>query len=244
MHRRDADATVWGFLMSSRLVNVVEILSRYAAGYFPLYDLEGRFYWERLSIRAMIPVNADTAARARRLARRGRGRFEIRYSTAIEQVVAQLQREEIKRNSWVKEEVVKIYAALDAARLLKTVEVWDKGGNLVGALLGIDLPGTFVAETMYGLVPEASKICLCRLVEDCAAGRWGHKEIIDVQTPHNLEEWGLPREEEGEDRGTSHPCVRIGEIYLPISVYMRAFVAAWKRGFGGGIEEWLEKARQ
>jgi len=225
--------------MSARQVNIAEILTRYVSGYFPLYDLEGEFFWERLSIRAMIPVNPDTAARARRLARRGRHRFEIRHNTVTWDVVTLLQREDIKRNSWVQEEVVKIYAALHAARLLRTVEAWDTQGNLAGALLGIDLPGTFIAETMFGLVPEASKICLCRLVEDCFhEGR----EIIDVQTPHNLDEWGLPRED--ASRTTPHPCVRIGEIYLPISVYMRAFVAAWKRAFNGGIEEWLERARQ
>ncbi len=191
-------------------------------------------------MRALIGVNEETVARAKRMGARGRGRFEIRYNTAVEEVIGQLQREEIKENSWVKEEVVKIYAALHAARLLRTVEAWDGQGKLVGALLGIDLPGTFVAETMFGTVPEASKVCLCRLVEDCMAGRGcvhAAKEMIDVQTPHDLCVWGFPGEEEdgqGGGRTTAHPCVRLGEIYLPISAYMRAFVSAWKGAFARG----------
>lgn len=235
-----------GIFMSARLANVVDILNRYAAGYFPLYDLEGNFYWERLAIRAMIPVDERTIARARRLARRGKNRFEIRYNTAVEEVIRELQREEIKRNSWVKEEVVKIYAALDAARLLRTIEAWGRDGKLAGALLGIDLPGTFVAETMYGVVPEASKICLCQLIEDCSAGTGavsGVREIIDVQTPHNYDEWGFTPEEGKTAGATAHPCVRLGEVYLPIAIYMRAFVSAWKRSFSGGIEDWLAAVR-
>ena len=101
------------------------------------------------------------------MAKRSRGQFEIRYSTAIDQVVQNLQREEIKEQSWVKEEVVDIYRNLHRVGVLQTVEAWA-GGRLVGGLLGIVMPGTFIAETMYGIVPEASPksafASLCRTV--------------------------------------------------------------------------------
>jgi hypothetical protein len=90
---------------------------------------------------------------------------------------------------------------------------------------------------MFGVVPEASKVCLCRLVEDCfAAGA----EMIDVQTPHDVDEWGLPQ---GALTGeTAHPCVRLGERRVAIGAYLRGFAAAWRRAFDGGVEEWLEAA--
>ena len=167
--------------MSARTADVMEIVSRYAAGYFPLYDLEGRFYWERLGVRAVLPVNATTAARAGQLMRRSRGLFEMRYTTAVAEVIAHLRdagEGGVKSNSWVRGEVIRIYEALHEAGLLQTVEAWqvagEKGPRLVGALLGIVMPGTFIAETMFGLVPEASKVCLCRLVEDC----WGSGERV------------------------------------------------------------------
>jgi hypothetical protein len=122
---------------------------------------------------------------------------------------------------------------------LRTVEAWQ-GEKLAGALLGITLPGTYIAETMYGIVPEASKVCLCRLVEDCLAT---HVEMIDVQTPHDLREMDflLP----GSDlERTPHPCVRLGEQLIPLPRFRRMFEAAWQRAFAGGVEEWVNAARQ
>ncbi len=221
--------------MSIRKVDVLEVVSRYASGFFPLYDIHGRFYWERLSLRAVVPVDEEAVKKADRMTHRSRGHFEIRYTTAVEQVIAHLQKEEIKENSWVKEEVVGIYRDLHRAGLLQTVEAWA-GGMLVGGLLGIVMPGTFIAETMYGLIPEASKVCLCQLICDCSAAGFS---MIDVQTPHDVDEFGLPRKREGE---TAHPCIRLGEVRVGVDVFMRAFEMAWRRSFDSGVAEWLEVA--
>jgi leucyl/phenylalanyl-tRNA--protein transferase len=226
--------------VSARRVDILDIVSRYAAGYFPLYDEEGNFYWERQAVRAVIPVNEATVARARRLARRARKRFEIRYTTSIEEVIRQLQREEIKKQSWVKEEVVAIYRTLHKNGMLRTVEAWNPAtGELQGALLGLVLPGTYIAETMYGTVPEASKICLCQLVEDCLQAGF---EMIDVQTPHDFHFEVLRGL--GLDMGTAHPCVRLGEEVIPISRFRRHFEEAWRRAFKGGAEEWIATCRK
>ena len=40
--------------MSARRMDVLEVVSRYVAGYFPLYDPWDRFYWERLAVRAKV----------------------------------------------------------------------------------------------------------------------------------------------------------------------------------------------
>jgi leucyl/phenylalanyl-tRNA--protein transferase len=204
-------------------------LNRYVAGYFPLYNWEGRFYWERLGVRAVLPVDTDALKRARKLANRGRAKFEIRYTTSLEEIIGHLQDERIKQHSWVREQVVHIYRALLQVGVLRTVEAWQRG-RLVGGLVGIILPGMFIAETMFGLVPEASKVCLCRLVEDCAAAGI---DLIDVQTPHDINEFGLPRE------GTPHPCIRLGEQKLRLTVFMQHFAYAWKKKFHGTVADWL-----
>jgi leucyl/phenylalanyl-tRNA--protein transferase len=222
--------------MSIRKVDALEVITRYTSGFFPLYDVRGRFYWERLSVRAVIPVDEEAVKKADHMTRRSRGKFEIRYGTAVEQVIAHLRSEEVKEDSWVKEEVVNIYRSLHRAGILQTVEAWQDG-HLVGGLIGIVMPGTFIAETMYGLVPEASKVCLCQLVCDCSAAGFS---MIDVQTPHDIDEFGLPRKREDQ---TAHPCIRLGEVRVAIDVFMRAFEVAWRRSFGGGIAEWLEIAR-
>ncbi len=245
-------------MTSPPTLHPLTLLHRYASGYFPMIDDEDPahpvFFWDRWPVRAVLPVNAQTAARARRMGRRAQGaggRFEIRYTTAVETVLGHLQR--VKEHSWVRGQVVDIYRALHEAGVLRTVEAWErdtdagtrrrgdaaKEPRLVGALLGLVLPGVFVAETMYGLVPEASKVCLCQLVEDCWNAGHPTYELIDVQPPHNLDEYGLPLPRK---TGTAHPCIRLGEQHLPLAAYLAAFAAAWKRAFAGGISEWLELA--
>ena len=149
------------------------------------------------------------------------------------------QLRQVKEHSWVRGEVVEIYRALHAAGLLWTLEAWEKG-RLVGGLVGVVLPGVFVAETMYGIVPEASKVCLCQLVEDCWNEGRGGFAMIDVQTPHDRDEMGLPLGRPG----TAHPCVRLGEKLVEIAVFLRELRGTWKRAFGGGAGEWLKLTRE
>ena len=214
-----------------------EILARYAGGWLPLYDLAERFYWERLSIRAVLPVTSEMGAHATRMAKREEKRFEIRYTTAVEAVILALRDESVKPRSWVRTEVVSIYRTLHRAGLLQTIEAWDRDrGVMVGGLVGIVLPGVFVAETMFGLIADASKICLCRLVENALASG---VRMIDVQTPHHLDENGLPRARNGK---TAHPCVRLGEEVITHARFMRWMQAAMNEGFSGTLTDWLENS--
>jgi leucyl/phenylalanyl-tRNA---protein transferase len=227
-------------------VDVLDVIRRYATGWFPLFDDRGRFYWERLENRAVLPLDQQALARARRVGRRGRNRFDIRFTTAVEAVLDHLQI--VRSNTWVKGQVVDIYRALHAAGILRTVEAWaDESGigvladgareaspfapkRLVGGLVGIVLPGVFVAETMYGTVSEASKACLCRLVEESVAAGF---EIIDVQMSHDEDALGLPRE--------GHPCMRLGEVRMDLDEFLGLMEGAWRQRFGGGVKQWVER---
>jgi leucyl/phenylalanyl-tRNA---protein transferase len=210
--------------------NLPDVLTRYATGWFPLFDDRGTFFWERPDQRAILPLTPDTRARARRLAKRGQKRFAIRFTTAVDPILAQLQR--VRPNNWVKGEVVEIYRALHAAGILRTVEAWS-ADTLAGGLLGLVLPGVFVAETMYGTVSEASKTCLCRLVEECTAAGF---ELIDVQMPHD---------ETPDGRlDTEHPCVRLGEVRLAVDEFLGLVEGAWRSRFSGDANAWIDLCRQ
>jgi leucyl/phenylalanyl-tRNA--protein transferase len=213
------------------------ILVRYATGFFPLYDPADRFYWERLPVRAVIPVSDETLTAADKLAKRSRRRFTLCRTHDIPAIVTHLRDPKIKPRTWVRAEVVALYRALHNVGLLSTIEAYDAAtGQLAGALLGLVLPGTFIAETMFSLAPDASKICLCQLLHDAHAA--GH-HLIDVQTPHHLDEYGLPRELLGK---SPHPCIRLGEQHLTISHFLRLFRAAWKFTFPGDVQDWLATA--
>lgn len=220
--------------------DVVEIVGRYATGWFPLFDERDRFYWERLEERAVLPLDGhagQAVTRARQIGRRGLKRFDIRFTTAVDEVLRQLQT--VRPNSWVKGEVVQIYQALHEAGMLRTVEAWKTVAGeeiLVGGLLGIVLPGVFVAETMYGVESEASKACLCRLVEECAAAGY---EIIDMQMAHDEDANGIPL----GNRGRQHPCVRLGEVRMELEEFLGLMEGAWRRRFDGGAKEWVDLTR-
>jgi leucyl/phenylalanyl-tRNA--protein transferase len=228
--------------MIVRSRTALDILSRYAAGYFPLYDLEDRFYWERLPVRAIIPLNAQAAATARRIAARPRNKFILRHTAAVEQVLAALQDRSVKPDTWVRREVAAIYRLLHTAGLLQTTEAYDRAtGRLAGALLGLVLPGTFIAETMFSLQSDASKVCLCQLVADAFAA--GH-EMIDVQTPHDpawLALEGLAPRAATAGK-TPHPCLRLGEQTLRLSAFLRLLHRAAETRFPGSLQDWVTVA--
>jgi leucyl/phenylalanyl-tRNA--protein transferase len=237
LRKRGAVSNWYNFAMSAKLTHAAEILSYYAAGYFPLYDLEDRFYWERLPIRAVIPVTAGNVAKARRLGQRAGKRFQLRRTTAVNEVIGHLQDPRVKSNSWVRSEVVSLYRSLHDAGLLQTVEAYDAdSGKLAGALLGLALPGTFIAETMFSLQPDASKVCLCQLLID--AGQAGF-QLIDVQTPHDLDDlppFGAPVY---SPEKTPHPCLRLGEITIALPHFLNLFKAAARQTFPGTLSDWL-----
>jgi len=214
------------------------ILQHYAAGYFPLYDWAGRFYWERLPVRAIIPLNDHVAGSARRMAARSRRKFSMRYNERLDDCIRILQNERVKPMTWVRTHVARIYRILNHGGFLHTVEAYNARGRLVGGLVAILLPGVVIAETMFSLEPDASKVCLCDLVERFHAAGF---DMIDVQTPHDLDPEGTPRIAPGK---TPHPCVRLGEEVLDLPAFMHRFTSVMSDRFDGAPEALASHARR
>jgi leucyl/phenylalanyl-tRNA--protein transferase len=213
-------------------------LAHYVAGYFPLYNLEGEFYWERLPERAVVPIDEETVRRAKGMGRRSRGKFRIEKNRRFKECIRHLQDPRVKEYSWVQREVVRIYEAFRKAGLLVTVEAVNGEGELAGGLVGIVLPGVLIAETMFGLEADASKACLCAVVEDARACGFA---LIDVQTRHDLDPWeGKPYPKER----SPHPCVRLGEEVWRIERFRRTLARVLGENWPGTIEDWVEAGRQ
>ena len=71
----------------------------------------------------------------------------------------------------------------EESRLRCRVEVWDKENDLVGGLYGVTLGRCFFGESMFSLVPSASKLALIGLAQIMEANGG---VMIDCQfeTPH------------------------------------------------------------
>jgi leucyl/phenylalanyl-tRNA--protein transferase len=84
--------------------------------------------------------------------------------------------------AWLGPEMTAAYIELHRQGFAASVEVWD-GDRLVGGLYGVNLGKSFLGESMFSLVPNASKLALIHLARfmDAKGGR-----LIDCQfeTPH------------------------------------------------------------
>lgn len=88
-----------------------------------------------------------------------------------------------KRGAWLGEDMIKAYTELYKQGFAASVEVWDKEKNLVGGLYGVAIGKAFFGESMFSLVPSASKLALIHLAK---LFKQNGGKIIDCQfeTPH------------------------------------------------------------
>ena len=79
--------------------------------------------------------------------------------------------------------MIRAYTKLHRQGFASSVEVWDKEGKLVGGLYGVNIGPAFFGESMFSLVPSASKLALIFLARILQQN--GGK-LIDCQleTPH------------------------------------------------------------
>lgn len=187
--------------MKLKPVQCVDFVGLYSIGFYPFFDREEKsFYWTREENRSVILLsNPELPARVQKMTRGVDHKFEIRWNSSKREVIQALSDENIKQNTWVTGGVKDVYCELAETDFLWTIEAWNSGA-LSGALLGINLQGVFLAETMFALEENASKICLCELVLSLRSMNY---QLIDVQKKHHR----------------SHPAARLGEIEMPFRDY-------------------------
>jgi leucyl/phenylalanyl-tRNA---protein transferase len=160
------------------------LIRAYAAGIFPMAEAadDPELFWVDPRRRGILPLDAVHVARRLRRAVRQQI-FEIRCDSAFEDVIRACAEPSEKRpNTWINDEIVRLYAALFARGAAHSVECW-RDGKLVGGLYGVSLGAAFFGESMFSRESEASKVALVHLV---ARLRLGGFRLLDTQflTPH------------------------------------------------------------
>jgi leucyl/phenylalanyl-tRNA--protein transferase len=84
--------------------------------------------------------------------------------------------------AWLGPDMIEAYTELHRQGFAASVEVWE-GEKLVGGLYGVNIGSAFFGESMFSLVPSASKLALIHLahtMQECGGS------LIDCQfeTPH------------------------------------------------------------
>src|SRR5215468_9317857 len=105
-------------------------------------------FWVDPRRRGILPLDAfHVARRLRRIVRRQI--FEIRCDSAFEDVIrACAEANEKRPNTWINDEIVRLYAALFARGAAHSVECW-RDRNLAGGLYGVSLGAVFFGESMF-----------------------------------------------------------------------------------------------
>jgi len=112
-----------------------------------------------------------------------RNMFTVTFNTAFKDVITNCQT--IKRDgqpgTWITNDMIEAYCKLHELGHVKSVEVWQDE-QLVGGLYGVDLGHIFCGESMFSLVPNASKVAFIALAKKLEHENY---RLLDCQVHNN-----------------------------------------------------------
>lgn len=151
------------------------LLHAYRSGLFPMpLQRDGPMAWWSPDPRGILPLDG---LRVSRSLRRSRRRYEVRFDTCFDEVVAACARTR-RRGGWITPDIGAAYGDLHRLGWAHSVEAWDEEG-LAGGLYGVAIGGLFAGESMFHRRTDASKVALVALVEEL---RDEHPDrLVDVQ---------------------------------------------------------------
>ena len=157
-----------------------EILLRaYAEGLFPMAERRSDplLYWVSPEKRGILPLDAFHVPR--RLARTVRaGPFTVTSDRAFADVMSACAAPAPGRpESWINDEILRLYTALHAGGHAHSIECWQDG-TLAGGLYGVRLGAAFFGESMFSRRRDASKVALVHLVAGLKRGGF---TLLDTQ---------------------------------------------------------------
>jgi leucyl/phenylalanyl-tRNA---protein transferase len=165
--------------MHAPLLTPEILLAAYAQGLFPMAERrdDPTLYWVSPEKRGVIPLEGFHLSK--RLARTMRsGRYQLTSDRAFAEVMeACAEPAPGREQTWINDEILRLYADLHAGGHAHSVECWQKG-ELAGGLYGVSLGGAFFGESMFSRKRDASKVALVKLVELL---RQGGFTLLDAQ---------------------------------------------------------------
>ena len=166
---------VGGDLSSARL------LLAYRNGIFPWFDDKEPILWWSPPKRMVVFPNSYKVSKSMRNIL-NRNSFKVTMNTNFKAVILHCQN--IKRKgqdgTWITDDILKSYTKLYESGIAKSIEVWQDN-QLVGGLYGIDLGTVFCGESMFSIVPNASKVAFISLINHLKVNNY---KLLDCQI-HN-----------------------------------------------------------
>lgn len=167
-------------------LSVDRLLFAYSYGFFPWFsfrDQKEPLWYCPLQRFVIFPEEIHVSHSMRQLMKKTSLRVTINQDfEGVIEGCAKAQNRDEEEGAWLGPDIIKAYTELHRQRFAASVEVWE-GERLVGGLYGVNLGTSFFGESMFSLVPNASKLALIFLAR--TFGALGGK-LIDCQfeTPH------------------------------------------------------------
>lgn len=160
------------------------MLEAYRHGIFPWYSDDQPILWWSPDPRAVLFPDKLHISRSLKRSLRP-GLFQVTLDRCFRNVMqhcAGPRPQYPDGGTWITAEMLEAYTLLHEQGYAHSVETWQEG-QLIGGLYGVALGAAFFAESMFTLVPDASKVALVSLVRQLQ--QWGFR-LMDCQqsSPH------------------------------------------------------------
>lgn len=181
------------------------VIGAYRRGMFPMgvAELGDRLGWWSPDPRGILPLDG---LRVTRSMRQSAKRFEIRVDTCFTRVMRGCANPS-RGDTWITEEFIDGYTRLHEMGWAHSIEVFDRGDQLVGGLYGLRIDAYFSGESMFHTARDASKVAVMALVD---LMRSSEMTLLDTQ-------W------------CSEHLATLGAIEIPRDEYLTLLAAALHR---------------
>lgn len=165
-------------------LTVENVREAYSKGIFPWYTEGVPLPWHCPERRAILEF-ADLRVPRSLDKERRKGEFTFTIDRDFAAVIHEcaLSYRPGQGGTWITPEFERVYIEGHKAGFAHSVEAWDRGGNLVGGIYGIDAGGVFCGESMFYKKPNTSKLALLFLI-DYLKSRGATWLDCQVMTPH------------------------------------------------------------
>jgi leucyl/phenylalanyl-tRNA--protein transferase len=174
-------------------LSVNRLLLAYRSGIFPWYS-SLPIKWYSPDPRMVLFLDEFYTGKSLRKVFRKK-KFEITFDLEFSKVMNLCGKTRILEGTWITEEMLQAYSRMHEKGFAHSVEVWCEE-ELVGGLYGVQINKMFYGESMFHIVPDASKFAMLYLA---AKLNFLGIEFIDCQVyTENLARFGaieIPRNE-------------------------------------------------
>ena len=168
-------------------LSVDRLLLAYSYGFFPWFSFRNReepLWYCPLQRFVIFPKEIHISHSMRQLI--NKNQYGLTINKNFDGVIrgcATAQNRNTEEGAWLGPNIIEAYTELHRQGFAASVEVWDKDRHLVGGLYGVNLGRAFFGESMFSLVPSASKLALIFLAR-LFGSRGGIMVDCQFETPH------------------------------------------------------------